>query len=933
MVILKKQMHIMKKIFGIIFLLSFLCHAQESFSKSADAIVDVADYGLMPDSCQNATEIVHDMLEELSERKFRSLKIVFRKGRYDFYPDETLQKNKETTVLFHISDMKNVTIDGNGSEFIFHGQMKPFRIDSSSEVSLKNFSVDWEVPYNAQCTVKDVTDSYLDLCIDSERYPFEIADGKLYFKGEYGLQQIEKAYANLFDPDTHNLVYRMNDVPLGQGLFDARAECLGDDTVRLHFSPSCRPEKGTVLLFHLARYLANGIEVFDSEDIRIDNVDFYHTLSCGIYAVRTKNVVMKDFNIIANEEKGRVFSTIADATHFIGCTGRIVLDGCTVTGAGDDFINVHGMYAPVTGMAGPKSVRVSPTGRDSGFLPGEKVWIVDTASMQRVMVRKVHASHRLDCTRDYVVEFNDDTGDISGHILENASACPEVLIKNCVMLKKNRARSVLVTTPKKVVIKDNYFNSAGAAVLIEGDIRLWYESGGVRNVLIKNNPQGVELNYGNSGVDGQRGHYARWDPTTAECWIRVAAYNKDNQIKNSWLFGAAGDDQPAEVWRLAGDTFTCNRDLFGFSLMNKTSTAAVVGIGGGAVVGAGVGAIAGHGARDFDCSLDKHRELLTEELRTDANFGSISEYLEETIPANVDVMTRNQCEEVVDLYNRYIQVKEALKKCNTIEVSGTDVSIYSQVEASCKNFTSLEDCFKGIDILQPCIGKGYTDLKQCTDFVAQQNANNAASQLEGSAITEENEFCSFQPLNLARARGESIYCNSGETGCIDSVRIEVDVERLDKIFNSDIEDLLRNGEESNIGKSIAIGTGVGVGAGGLATAITAFVERSNISCHVGDGLAQVGYGKSYSIESLKDFYVKWNLNLPDTITPTGTAVDCDSWKRACGTIKDLNQCKSAQINYKPADAATITLVPTACTVSGSACIENYPVAKSYGACE
>ncbi len=485
----------------------------------------------------------------------------------------------------------------------------------------------------------------------------------------------------------------------------------------------------------------------------------------------------------------------------------------------------------------------------------------------------------------------------------------------------------------------NTYGSAFTAVSNAGGVTAEYNIGvGAYNsqngnVLIKNNPQGVELNYGNSGVDGQRGHYARWDPTTAECWIRVAAYNKDNQIKNSWLFGAAGDDQPAEVWRLAGDTFTCNRDLFGFSLMNKTSTAAVVGIGGGAVVGAGVGAIAGHGARDFDCSLDKHRELLTEELRTDANFGSISEYLEETIPANVDVMTRNQCEEVVDLYNRYIQVKEALKKCNTIEVSGTDVSIYSQVEASCKNFTSLEDCFKGIDILQPCIGKGYTDLKQCTDFVAQQNANNAASQLEGSAITEENEFCSFQPLNLARARGESIYCNSGETGCIDSVRIEVDVERLDKIFNSDIEDLLRNGEESNIGKSIAIGTGVGVGAGGLATAITAFVERSNISCHVGDGLAQVGYGKSYSIESLKDFYVKWNLNLPDTITPTGTAVDCDSWKRACGTIKDLNQCKSAQINYKPADAATITLVPTACTVSGSACIENYPVAKSYGACE
>lgn len=161
----------------------------------------------------------------------------------------------------------------------------------------------------------------------------------------------------------------------------------------------------------------------------------------------------------------------------------------------------------------------------------------------------------------------------------------------------------------------------------------------------------------------------------------------------------------------------------------------------------------------------------------------------------------------------------------------------------------------------------------------------------------------------------------------------MDVERLDDIFTSEIKDLLQNGEESNMGKSIGIGVGVGAGAGGLATAITAFVERSNISCHVGDGLAQVGYGKSYSIGSLKDFYVKWNLNLPDTITPTGTAVDCDSWKRACGTITNLEQCASAQLNYKPADAATTTLVPTACTVSGSVCIENYPVAKSYGACE
>ena len=73
------------------------------------------------------------------------------------------------------------------------------------------------------------------------------------------------------------------------------------------------------------------------------------------------------------------------------------------------------------------------------------------------------------------------------------------------------------------------------------------------NILVKNNPQGLQVNDGNPGVDGQRGHYARWDAAAGECLIRVAAYNKDNHIKNSWLFGALGDDKPAEVYRLQED--------------------------------------------------------------------------------------------------------------------------------------------------------------------------------------------------------------------------------------------------------------------------------------------------------------------------------------------------------------------------------------------
>ena len=464
------------------------------------------------------------------------------------------------------------------------------------------------------------------------------------------------------------------------------------------------------------------------------------------------------------------------------------------------------------------------------------------------------------------------------------------------------------------------------------------------NVLVKTHPMGVQVN--NNGLtDAQRGHYARWNPTTAECLVRVAAYNKDTHIKNSWLFGAAGDDEPAEVWRSTGDTFTCNRDLFGFSLMNKTSTAAVVGIGGGAVVGAGVGAIAGHGARAFDCSREKHREMLTEELRTYSNFGTISEYMETKILPNVDIISPRQCEEVVELYDRYTAVKSALKNCNTVSVREEEITQYTRKDIVCAEITEtsgtpetyetseivdpeeLNKCFAAIPYAQVCVGRGFTTVDQCLDLLnSQATASNDSAGDDG--------LCSFEPLNLDRARGTGIYCSaSGDARCKNSVQIGDDIDRLHDVFNAEMEDLLQNGEKSNMGKSIGIGLGVGVGAGSLATAITAMVEHSNINCRVGDNLAQVGYGKSYSIGSLRDFYVKWGLRLPDVVAPTATAVDCASWRRACGTLTDFTQCKNAQLNYRPDGAATTTLVSSACAISGSECIENYPVARSYGACE
>ena len=469
----------------------------------------------------------------------------------------------------------------------------------------------------------------------------------------------------------------------------------------------------------------------------------------------------------------------------------------------------------------------------------------------------------------------------------------------------------------------NTYGSSFNAVSNAGGVTAEYNIGtGAYNnqnggLLIKRNPQGATLNYGNSGVDGARGHYARWDAGTAECWVRVAAYNKDQQIKNSWLFGAVGNDQPAEVWRRAGDTFTCNRDLFGFSLMNQTNTAAVVGIGGGAVVGAGVGAIAGHGDRAFDCSIEKHREMLTDLLKNDNLIGDINALIDNpnTRLSNVDgIMSQSQCNQVVELYEKFSQGRMTF-------ISGEEQSYRMIITLTCGS--DIQACFD--EHAKSCAAQGFTTSKQCQDYLNAQQPN-----CTGDLNSCEETFRAQHGLSDAV---QINIIDRGKTEYSDGTPPE-EIQDLLRVFsNTDLVDLLKNGEESNMGKAIGIGAGVGAGAGGLATAITAFVERSNISCHVGDNLAQVGYNKSYAIESLKDFYVKWNLNLPDIVTPTGTATDCASWRRACNTVTDLEQCASTQITYKPTDGSTVMQIPGACAVSGGVCMENYPVAKSHGACE
>ncbi|MBD5400905.1 hypothetical protein HDR61_04165 [bacterium] len=494
-----------------------------------------------------------------------------------------------------------------------------------------------------------------------------------------------------------------------------------------------------------------------------------------------------------------------------------------------------------------------------------------------------------------------------------------------------------------LLLDRNTYGPSFAAVATNGNTTAEYNNrvgaynGQMGNVLIKNNPQGVTVNSGHAGVDGARGHYARWDAATADCYIRVAAYNKDKQIKNSWLFGAAGNDQPAEAWQLAGQTFTCGKDLFGFNLMNDTRTTAVVGVGGGTLVGAGVGALAGHGARDFDCSNDGHRKQMLDQLKKSGQIAILNEYLLMPIDASASDISISECRDIAELYQTYTQAQAAITDCtgdSKYTVNGARVNITEKVNIKCgiagnANDEEMKQLIKECEAkVQECLDNPGTEGCKNITGVNETNFDISDVLQEAQRQIENGGGCRFR--HIKQSLGTGLQCNSASGDCISADELKKEVLRLGSVLGN-IEIL--KGEKNNRVKTTLIGAGVGAGAGGIATGIAALIEHNNINCRVGDGLAQVAYGKSYNIETLKDFYVKWNLQLPDTISPTGLANDCNSWRALCGALTDEKSCNNAQINYRGPDDKTITLIRSACKMSGSQCIENYSVAKSYGACE
>jgi hypothetical protein len=463
-------------------------------------IVSMADYGVIPDSSENFASAFNKFAEADTAKCAAIYRFV--KGTYRGYASCGIKKTSDglkrnnRTLMISVSDKKNLIIDGDGSKLIFYGHCTPFHFENCENVTLKNFVIDWEQPMTAEGKVVGKCADYIDLEIDTALFPCYVKDYCLYFDiGDGESYPLTYGLHTVYDPSTLTVAPNSAD-----HIMVSSAERIGENIFRIYLSgllPSNMPPRvGDLISLRHNQGTHPAISAENCVGIEVENVTVH---SCGAESLKfihCENILVKGLNCVPNKKAGRKISAGRNAgINLCDCSGEVVVEGCTfhalqetpisLVSSCKTMLEVKNGVLTVQGSLG-NCLSCTPYVRGS-----DKVNIIERNTLKTV--------HTITASRDS--EFDGENWKIytdeelpealisafpEDYVVENADRSASLTVREC-HLGSCRSRGIIVTTPKKVLIEDNVFESAGSAILMGGDAIYWYGLGSCRDVTIRRN--------------------------------------------------------------------------------------------------------------------------------------------------------------------------------------------------------------------------------------------------------------------------------------------------------------------------------------------------------------------------------------------------------------------------------------------------------------
>ncbi len=459
--------------------------------------INVIDYGAIPNSFSNSVAAISKAIETAS--KVENSVIIFPKGRYDIWPEGATTKeyfisntstneecpSKFKTIGIFLKNIKNLKIEGSGSTIIYHGKMITFDLDSCENVMILNLTLDFERPTMSEAKIVNIKDNYVDLAVHKDS-KYKIIDKHVVWYGESWSSKL--LHTIELDSSTETMHYSS-----WNNIFNnSEVEEISFNYLRFQIPKDFRTSIGNIVTVRDIIRDQVGMFILNSKNITLTDVNMNYMHGLGIVSQFSENITMNHVVCAPNPSSGRIIASSADFMHFSGCKGLIDINNCIFSGAHDDPINIHGTHLRIIKQLADNKIIVRfMHGQSYGFnsfFKGDDIDFIHAKDLTIFGNNKIKDINKLnnyeiELTLESPLPKNIETNDC----VENITWTPNVHIHDCKFSRTN-TRGILLTTRRNVTIENNTFFRLGMnAILIGDDAMSWFESGLVKDVLIKGN--------------------------------------------------------------------------------------------------------------------------------------------------------------------------------------------------------------------------------------------------------------------------------------------------------------------------------------------------------------------------------------------------------------------------------------------------------------
>lgn len=453
----------------------------------------------------NMTPIFNEIFKKLKNSDTETV-IELEKGDYYFKRSGSEKmkffssggRNCENYVLFPIENIENLTIEGNGSQFIYCDRVQPFLIKNCCNITLRNISTDYSFYRYAFAKVTSVTKTGFEAVLNKDEFNYYVKDGFLNFICGEDVLSTKKRQISMrkIEPEK-SCVYFLrvgeSECPLNAAASNIYVDALETENGALFnyrkentFIPEYK-EGDTIILAYDNSREAQSFYCEFSKNITFENVCIYRGGGMGFVADVCENILLDNYRIMKKEGRKEYFTTTADGIFLTNCNGNFTLKNSYISDTYDDAINVHGYYTKIEEILAPKKVKLSHLHPAHwGLIPyfkGDKVHISNPDTLNEEYILEIEEISYDDDRNNIIVSFKEEVDLNVGMLIENPDRTPDVLLENNVIKRAPHMR----LSARNVLVRNNKLSLDSCDIYINDLITFWGESGAVKKFEITGN--------------------------------------------------------------------------------------------------------------------------------------------------------------------------------------------------------------------------------------------------------------------------------------------------------------------------------------------------------------------------------------------------------------------------------------------------------------